>query len=618
MKFHHQSLLFLHFVGYLEQGEGWVCQTSLLQRTTKSLPFPLQKHFFPTSIKASNDANDDQSMNELYKTAMEEDEEWYNEFVRDVLGEDNLPSFDEPKSTSVEPKWRVATEPENEIKLESRDNGFSESTEDEDEDEETSEIEQSVVKDIATDNQLPNDVADEEETIEEFDSDEYETDKADLDSRSPISKQSEESEVNDEESSFENNQQIGEDVLVEYIDMFDNTQRVPMATLSSLGYKMEDIARLQAGVLELIIEDEMQVPKEGIPRRWMIESRSEREVKILKRRNAPEIESSDEDDDDGDFERGTSRNDRKRRRGEDIRRPSSRRSDRKGRRTSRNGGTKRRPERRDEDDDQFGETDSIWMDIPTFKQYLRREADLRLSILGPDWEDWVRGESDWRLNLYKKWLGVVENGLGDDLMEEISYAPESERLPRTPKRRKTSRDLDSSRERRAKSRSGNIESRRRRPPLSREKTVRRSDDDEQIGSQFRNVEKSSRNSKRVKRSRTRAADMDDTEYQETVQKGILKEQEDFSNDMSFQEESDFTFEEDESRAYSRSQRIGFDDYDNEESEMIDSQSQRRKKVPRDRALPSQSRQRSSRPQYEDGSRKQNKRRRMRYDDEEYF
>ncbi|GFH47008.1 hypothetical protein CTEN210_03483 [Chaetoceros tenuissimus] len=613
MKFHRQSLLFLHFVGYLEQGEGWVCQTSL-QRTTKSLPFPLRKHFFPTTIKASNDANDDQSINELYKTAMEEDEEWYNEFVRDVLGEDNLPSFDEPKTTSVEPKWRVASEPENETKLESTDNGVSISSEDklEGDDEEK----QSVVKDVAIDNELPNDIAHEEATIEEFDSDEDETDKEDLDSRSSTSIESEESEVDDEDSSLENNQ-IGEDVLVEYIDMFDNTQRVPMATLSSLGYKMEDVARLQAGVLELIIEDEMQVPKEGIPRRWMIESRSEREVKILKRRKAPQIESND-DDDDGDYERGTSRNDRNLRRGEDARRSSSRRSDRKGRRTSKNRGTKRRPERRDEGDDQFGETDTIWMDIPTFKQYLRREADLRLSILGPDWEDWVRGESDWRLNLYKKWLGVVENGFGDDLMEEISYAPESERLPRSPKRRKTSRDLDSPRERRTKSRSGNIESGRRRPPLSRERAVRRSDDDDQIGSQFRNVKKSSRNSRRVKRAQTSAADMDDTDYQETVQKGILKEQEEFSDDTSFEEESDFAFEEDESRAYSRSQRKGFDYYDNEESEMVDSQSQRRKKVPRDRARPSQSRQMSSRPQYEDGYRKQKKRRRMRYDDEEYF
>ena len=72
-------------------------------------------------------------------------------------------------------------------------------------------------------------------------------------------------------------------------------------------------------------------------------------------------------------------------------------------------------------------SNSLWMDIPTFKQYLRREADLRLTILGPDWEDWVKGESDWRLNLFKNWLGVVENGVGDDLFEDISYAPPSER-----------------------------------------------------------------------------------------------------------------------------------------------------------------------------------------------
>lgn len=74
----------------------------------------------------------------------------------------------------------------------------------------------------------------------------------------------------------------------------------------------------------------------------------------------------------------------------------------------------------DKDD---SKSSSIWMDIPTFKQYLRTEAELRLAILGPDWEDWVKGESDWRLNLYKSWLDVVDNGVGDDVFEGISYAP---------------------------------------------------------------------------------------------------------------------------------------------------------------------------------------------------
>ena len=41
------------------------------------------------------------------------------------------------------------------------------------------------------------------------------------------------------------------------------------------------------------------------------------------------------------------------------------------------------------------------MDLPTFRDYLRKEARLRLRILGPDWRESVLDESRWRHNLYK-------------------------------------------------------------------------------------------------------------------------------------------------------------------------------------------------------------------------
>ena len=43
----------------------------------------------------------------------------------------------------------------------------------------------------------------------------------------------------------------------------------------------------------------------------------------------------------------------------------------------------------------------LWMNLPTFKTYLRRKAKLQLLVLGPEWVDTVKGESDWRLGLYE-------------------------------------------------------------------------------------------------------------------------------------------------------------------------------------------------------------------------
>merc|ERR1712071_105087 len=68
--------------------------------------------------------------------------------------------------------------------------------------------------------------------------------------------------------------------------------------------------------------------------------------------------------------------------------------------------------------------DSIWMDVSTFKQFLRREMDLRLWVLGPSWKDQIRNESQWRLGLYKQWKNMLEDGFGDDLAQD--YLPQYE------------------------------------------------------------------------------------------------------------------------------------------------------------------------------------------------
>lgn len=62
----------------------------------------------------------------------------------------------------------------------------------------------------------------------------------------------------------------------------------------------------------------------------------------------------------------------------------------------------------------------FWPDIDSFRDMLRNEAGLRLRILGDDWSDAVKDESEWRLNLYKDWLWTLHDGVGDPLVESPS------------------------------------------------------------------------------------------------------------------------------------------------------------------------------------------------------
>ena len=401
-------------------------------------------------VAMSSSGEDEKSIEELYRIAMEEDEEWYNEFVRDVLGEENITKT---SSTMKESEDDIMSEETNPVpdppkmkfrEVEEQKGGNTKEAMEEiassskirdtsKEDEEEKKIaasKPSKVQEILDNNEDVDAEAQEEPASENSQA-----------GASSISGQT--------ESTTETKTTPDDDVLVQYTDMFDNVQRVPLSTLSDLGYDMADIARLQAAVIELIIDDKIVMPKDGIPRRWMVESRDSKEVKILRKR-VPVAEKDVEDDD------GRSRKPREPRSRND--RPLGREGDGRSRNRRKlpdeeRRGRRRSSERSDEGEgDTKGEPSALWMDIPTFKQYLRREADLRLMILGPDWEDWVKGESDWRLDLYKKWLNVVENGIGDDIMDEMSYVPETERQKSPPRKaRKRVVNGDAPRERRVRS-----------------------------------------------------------------------------------------------------------------------------------------------------------------------
>jgi hypothetical protein len=62
----------------------------------------------------------------------------------------------------------------------------------------------------------------------------------------------------------------------------------------------------------------------------------------------------------------------------------------------------------------------IWVDIDTFRDLLRSEAELRLRILGEDWVEIVKEESNWRLSLYKEWLWMLHKGIGTPLVSSRS------------------------------------------------------------------------------------------------------------------------------------------------------------------------------------------------------
>jgi hypothetical protein len=69
-----------------------------------------------------------------------------------------------------------------------------------------------------------------------------------------------------------------------------------------------------------------------------------------------------------------------------------------------------------------------------------------MRILGPDWVDSVKEESDWRLDLYRNWLWTLSRGWGEPMVQsrsdrmrkqreaEISKAMQEEQRRRRRKR----------------------------------------------------------------------------------------------------------------------------------------------------------------------------------------
>lgn len=415
----------------------------------------LHPHPNPNSYTYLKMKKHSESIEKLYRKAMEEDEEWYNSFVKDVLGEDDCmekltrgkgqqnlenKSFTTPiddigirsnegisnpnkerrgdGSFNINEKYESDYDEDGDLKIRKRRErrNFPTAVKDNNNDEARRSIRrpQQQQQRRREMDEISN-TKNRRKMVEEDENENVSGEQEETSSQKDLASQKDADDVeNNENKESTRSNENDDEYIIKFVDMFNIEQKVPMSTISQLGYKPSDVVKLRAEVLELIIEDEIPMPldRDGIarvPRRWVVESRDEREVKILQKRRKKKIpsaraSSNQMEDRYGYGESGKSR-----------RRPPPRSSNKRRRRQSKR-------ERKMEDNDD-SKSSSIWMDIPTFKQYLRTEAELRLAILGPDWEDWVKGESDWRLNLYKSWLELVDNGVGDDMFEGISYAP---------------------------------------------------------------------------------------------------------------------------------------------------------------------------------------------------
>lgn len=332
--------------------------------------------------------NDD--IDDLFQEAMKEDEDWYNSFVRDVLGEDKdirEKSIDAKKEKTSETN---AFEPNVPLSSDYRKWKIGETE-----------------KDGTNEKDQVQPQASSSEQVDKFPND------------TVASKRKGEDDGKPESSS----QESRHDIFIQYEDMYGDTQRLPYSIFEKLGYRIPDLTKIQAEVLELIVEDNIPMPKRGIPERWIIQDPENKEVLILKKRQKSPRREDTERLSQGKMYRSKFDDDREVR---SNRKVVEMKDQPRKRRIKKSQRSMRSNEK----------LDSIWMDISSFKNYLRREAEFRLSILGPEWEDWVKGESQWRLDLYKKWLDLVEDGYGKDLMDDLYTVPPNERRKQNARRPK--------------------------------------------------------------------------------------------------------------------------------------------------------------------------------------
>mmetsp|Transcript_12943 Transcript_12943/g.27950 ORF Transcript_12943/g.27950 Transcript_12943/m.27950 type:complete len:466 (+) Transcript_12943:119-1516(+) len=202
-------------------------------------------------------------------------------------------------------------------------------------------------------------------------------------------------------------------VFIRFVNNSGRDEEVPLKDLTKLGYKSSEVRRLKSSSIVAILRAGLRRPSGGIPKHWTVRSNRESKVEISRSTPMSHNQSTVER---GKFPR--------RRKESFIRRPSINHKRRTGQNSksgeaslyarrkqparSISGGSTSRPG----SDNSFADRE-VWMDLPMFRAFLRKEAQLRLTILGPGWSNAVKGESRWRLEMYQKWLDLLygdENG----------------------------------------------------------------------------------------------------------------------------------------------------------------------------------------------------------------
>jgi hypothetical protein len=410
---------------------------------------------FITSLSSSGvEERDDQKILELYRTVAKQDPEWYQAFVRDILQEDMIPT--ESNVDDNTPKESRQTR-QSILKFESINNSI-----------------QQVDHQIEVDNVLkPNTTI--EGTIHEISNDpivgsddEVKTKGRDdfnqqsLDSSQRLSHATpgesldvqstvESMDIRNNVSSVQEPLNLHENVttissqnstssrptVVLYRDLETSRLLVaPLQVFRKLGYTEDEVSFLQSDVLSLILEDQIRKPKRGVPQQWKMSPSQKKilpdDVRIVSKEEAKEILTSIK------TRRPPRGNGNGVSRKEDVSvaspkdssepysRSPRRRADDYERKTIREKAVNRDLKSNDENirssmsrdrGDPPSPVNPVWVDIDTFRDLLRKEAEFRVRILGEDWKQPVKKESKWRLDLYKEWLWSLSDGVGGPIVE---------------------------------------------------------------------------------------------------------------------------------------------------------------------------------------------------------
>ena len=273
--------------------------------------------------------------------------------------------------------------------------------------------------------------------------------------------------------------------IVVYRDLYSGEfLAAPLKALTRLGYTSDDVAFLQPDALSLILQDEIVKPRRGVPQQWKVSPSQKKvlydDVRIVSKEQAKEImeslharksQSKHVDDREISDTKQRPRSQQESKIKSEQRRQAQSRTEneedvdqpaRPGRQRPQGQRTQQRRRVDDEeriidpsarpsafisngrDGDPPTPVNPLWVDINTFRDLLRKEAELRVRILGKDWKPTVKRESQWRLDLYKEWLWSLSEGVGDPIVHSRVGARRSPTSSKSARTRNTGNaDLDS-------------------------------------------------------------------------------------------------------------------------------------------------------------------------------